>query len=50
MKKNDKIKIALIILLFCTVITWFVSTGTLSIDGSYEPSAITRAGIFDIFV
>ncbi len=50
MKKNDKIKIALIILFFCSLLTWFVSSGTFSAEGAYTSNAISRAGIFDLFL
>lgn len=46
MKKNDKIIILLIIGLLCTVLTWFIESGTYQ-DGLFISKGIVRAGLFD---
>ena len=48
MKKNDKIKILLSILILCMVVTWFVAGGTFSDEGAFTLSDINRAGLYDI--
>ena len=48
MKKNDKIKILLSILILCMVVTWFVAGGTFSDAGAFTLSDINRAGLYDI--
>lgn len=50
MKKNDKIKIILLIGLVMTVLTWFIAGGTYNDSGVYTVGEIQRAGIFDFLM
>ncbi len=50
MKKNDKIKIVMSLLLLTMIITWFLAGGTYGADGVFEKASITRGGIFDIIL
>lgn len=50
MKKNDKIKIVLLIGLIMTIFTWFIAGGTYDDTGIYTVGEISRAGIFDFFM
>ena len=50
MKKNDKIKIVLCVLIFTMIITWFLSGGTFDASGTFEAAKMTRGGIFDIIL
>ncbi len=50
MKKNDKTKILLIILLFSMLLTWFVAGGSYNDDGVFTLAKMTRAGIYDIVI
>ncbi len=50
MKKNDKIKILFIIVLFSILLTWFIAGGTYNESGVFTLSKITRAGVFDFFL
>ena len=50
MRKNDKIKITLFLLILVTLITWFVAGGTFDAGGQFSQAEITRMGIYDIFI
>ena len=50
MKKNDKIKILLSIMILCMVITWFVTGGTFGENGVFALSDISRAGFYDMLL
>lgn len=50
MKKNDKIKILLSIILITMLVTWFLAGGTYDDSGAFTKAAITRGGIFDLIL
>ena len=50
MKKNDKIKILLSIILITMLVTWFLAGGTYDDNGAFTKAAITRGGIFDLIL
>ena len=50
MKKNDKIKILLCIILITALITWFLAGGTYDTNGAFTKAEMTRSGIFDVIL
>ena len=50
MKKNDKIKILLSILLITMIATWFIAGGNYDTEGTFQLGNITRGGIFDLIL
>ena len=50
MKKNDKIKILLSIIIITMIVTWFLAGGAYNDTGDFTKAAITRGGIFDLIL